>query len=177
MRVKRRVCLTLSVGAFIVGSMVMKPQELDAAMHRVFDNVAMRRALDEHGLRFTPQRGAVFEYLSGVTTHPTAEEVYRAVRRRLPRISLATVYKSLDALVAAGVATKLTGGDGSARYDCRGEDHYHLRDLATDEIHDLPVDFDPQLLAKLDPALVDRLRTAGFEVSGYRLEVLGRFAK
>ncbi len=75
------------------------------------------------------------------------------------------------------MATKLTADDGSARYDCRGEDHYHLRDVESGEIHDLPVDFDPQLLAKLDPSLVGRLAHAGFEVTGYRLEVLGRFAK
>jgi Fe2+ or Zn2+ uptake regulation protein len=95
----------------------------------------------------------------------------------LPRISLATVYKALEALVEARLATKLAGGDGSARYDCRGEDHYHLRDEATGEIHDLPVEFDRDLLAKIDPGLVERLSGAGFEVTGYRLEVLGRFAR
>ena len=97
----------------------------------------------------------MFAFLQGVKTHPTAEEVYRAVRRRVPRISLATVYKALEALVEARLATKLTNGDGSARYDCRGDDHYHLRDVATGEIRDLPVEFDPHLLAKIDPALVD----------------------
>ncbi len=157
--------------------MATKPADLTIEMSRFADRLKMRRALDEHGLRFTPQRAAIFDYLHAVTTHPTAEEVYRAVRRKMPRISLATVYNALDALVEAGIATKLTGGDGSARYDCRGEDHYHLRDVATGEIHDLPLDFDPQLLAKLDPSLVGRLSAAGFEVTGYRLEVLGRFAR
>ncbi len=93
----------------------------------------------------------------------------------MPRISLATVYKALEALVAARLATKLTNGDAAARYDCRSDDHYHLRDVATGEVRDLPANFDPQLLAKLDPALVSRLAENGFEVTGYRLEVLGRF--
>ena len=97
------------------------------------------------------------------------------MRRKIPRISLATVYKALEALVAAQLATKLTSGDGSARYDCRADDHYHLRDIATGEIRDLPVGFDPQLLAKIDPALVDKLAGSGFQVTGYRLEVLGHF--
>jgi Fe2+ or Zn2+ uptake regulation protein len=95
----------------------------------------------------------------------------------MPRISLATVYKALEALAEAGLATKLTNGDGAARFDCRGEDHYHLRDVATGEIRDLSVEFDPQLLAKIDPALVDKLAGSGFQVTGYRLEVLGHFAR
>jgi Fe2+ or Zn2+ uptake regulation protein len=137
----------------------------------------VRQALEDAGCRYTAQRAAVFDYLERVKSHPTAEEVYRAVRRRLPKISLATVYKALEALVEARLATKLTNGDGSARYDCRGEDHYHLRDVATGEIRDLPVDFDPHLLSKIDPRLVEKLSGAGFEVTGYRLEVLGRFAR
>lgn len=136
----------------------------------------VRLALEQSGCRCTAQRAAVFGYLEQVKTHPTAEEVYRAVRRQLPRISLATVYKALEALVAADLVTKLTNGDGSARYDCRSEDHYHLRDLTTGEIRDLAVEFDRNLLAKLDPQLVERLAGDGFQVTGYRLEVLGRFA-
>ena len=136
---------------------------------------SVRQALEAAGCRWTAQRAAVFDYLEKVHTHPTAEEVFRAVRRRLPRISLATVYKALDALLEAGLATKLTGGDGSARYDCRGEDHYHLRDVQSGEIRDLPVAFDPDLLAKIDPQLVEKLSRDGFQVTGYRLEVLGRF--
>jgi len=136
----------------------------------------VRQALEAAGCRYTAQRAAVFGYLEQVESHPTAEEVYRAVRRQLPKISLATVYKALEALVEADLATKLTNGDGSARYDCRSEDHYHLRDVATGEIRDLPVEFDPNLLAKLDPALVERLAVGGFQVTGYRLEVLGRFS-
>jgi Fe2+ or Zn2+ uptake regulation protein len=136
----------------------------------------VRQALDAAGCRYTAQRAAVFDYLEKVKTHPTAEEVYRAVRRRIPRISLATVYKALEALVEARLATKLTNGDDAARYDCRGEDHYHLRDVESGEIRDLPVAFDPHLLAKIHPHLVEKLSSDGFQVTGYRLEVLGRFA-
>lgn len=136
----------------------------------------VREALDEAGCRYTRQRAEVFAFLQSVETHPTVEEVYRAVRRRVPRISLATVYNALEALVSAHLAAKLTSTDGRARYDCRSEDHYHLRDVDTGEIRDLAVDFDPNLLARLDPELVEKLAGSGFEVTGYRLEVLGRFA-
>jgi Fe2+ or Zn2+ uptake regulation protein len=136
----------------------------------------VREALAAAGCRFTAQRGAVWSYLASVEDHPTAEQVYRAVRRRVPQISLATVYNALEALVAARLATKITSGDGSARYDCRGEDHYHLRDVETGEVRDLPAEFDRELLDKLDPRLCERLAAqVGFTVTGYRLEVLGRF--
>ncbi|MBI3839893.1 MAG: transcriptional repressor [Planctomycetia bacterium] len=137
----------------------------------------VRGALEAAGCRYTAQRAAVFGFLQQVKTHPTADEVYRAVRRDLPRISLATVYKALEALVASRMAAKLTNGDGSARYDCRAEDHYHLRDVTTGEIRDLSVEFDRELLAKIDPTLVEKLAHSGFRVTGYRLELLGRFAE
>src|SRR4051812_38846568 len=91
----------------------------------------LRHALDQAGCRFTRQREAVYEYLRSVHSHPTAEEVYLSVRQIIPNISLATVYKSLDALVGAGVALKLSNADGPSRYDCHCEDHYHLRCLKT----------------------------------------------
>jgi Fur family transcriptional regulator, peroxide stress response regulator len=156
--------------------MLTDPRALQRALCRVGERVELRRALEAAGYRYTAQRAAVFGYLETARSHPTAEEVYRAVRRELPRISLSTVYKALDALTLARVVDKLSGGDGRARYDYRGQDHYHLRDEATGEIRDLGVDFDPDLLAKIDPALVKNLAGDGFEVTGYRLEVLGRFA-
>lgn len=135
----------------------------------------VRAALRGAGCRYTAHRSAVLAYLETVDNHPTADEVYWAVRDRLPRISLATVYNALEALVAAKLATRLTHGDNAARYDCRGEEHYHLHDTASGEIRDLPAKFDPKLLEKLDPNLVERLERSGFQVTGYRLEVLGRF--
>jgi Fur family transcriptional regulator, peroxide stress response regulator len=136
----------------------------------------VRAALQAAGCRFTAQRGCVWSYLASVDDHPTAEQVYHAVRRRIPQISLATVYNALEALVQSRLATKITSGDGSARYDCRGEDHYHLRDVETGEVRDLPAEFDNRLLEKLDPRLYERLaEQVGFTVTGYRLEVLGRF--
>jgi len=150
---------------YSIGSLELAPESASS----------VRRALESAGCRYTRQRAAVYAFLEQVDSHPTAEEVYQAVRRRIPRISLATVYKALEALVEAKLATKITSGDMSARYDCRGEDHYHLRDLSTGEVRDLPAVFDPDLLSKLDPQLVEKLAGEGFYVTGYRLEVLGRF--
>jgi Fur family transcriptional regulator, peroxide stress response regulator len=101
--------------------------------------------------------------------------VFHGVRAQIPKISLATVYKALEALVAVGVATKLSAGAGGtcARYDARRDEHYHFRCLRSGTVHDLPTRFDPDLIAKLDPRLQDDLCRQGFRVTGYRLELIG----
>ena len=133
----------------------------------------MRHVLEAAGLRFTRQRSAVFAYVHSVDSHPTAEQVYAAVRRLQPHIGLATVYKALEVLVSARLAAKLSTADGPARYDCRKGNHYHFRCLKTGRVHDLPTTFDPCLLQKLDPELVATLNRQGFHVTGYCLELLG----
>ncbi len=136
---------------------------------------ALRRALADAGWRYTRQRAAVFEYLRSTMDHATAEQVYGGVRRHLPNISLATVYKALEALVDARLVNKLPDATGPARYDCRSEAHYHFRCLKTGKLCDLPTPFDSHLLDKLDPNLVESLRQQGFQVTGHRLELLGHF--
>src|ERR1700730_11129560 len=113
----------------------------------------LRRALDEAGLRLTRQRSAVFDYLRSVESHPTAEEVYAAVRHHIAHLGLPTVYKSREALVESHLATKLAYADGPARYDCRCDAHYHIRCTKTGQVRDLETSFDSQLLDKLDPLL------------------------
>jgi Fe2+ or Zn2+ uptake regulation protein len=139
------------------------------------DYQTLRNLLENAMLRCTPQRLAVYDHLSRANHHPTAEDIYHSVRASMPRISLATVYKALEAWVALGVATKLTAADGSggSRYDARRDLHYHFRCLRTGDVHDLPTRFDPKLIAKLDPRLPDYLAHQGFQVTGYRLELIG----
>lgn len=140
------------------------------------DPAALQKALESAGWRCTPQRLAVYDHLCRAAHHPTAEEVYRSVRATIPNISLATVYKALEALVASGLAAKLAaGGDGSARYDARGDRHYHLRCLRSGAVRDLSTPYDPDLIARLDPALPEALERQGFHLTGYRLELVGYF--
>jgi Fur family transcriptional regulator, peroxide stress response regulator len=135
----------------------------------------LRKIIEQAGLRCTPQRLAVYDHLSQSTEHPTAEDVFQAVRSRIPKISLATVYKALEAWVAVGLATKFTVGTGGncARYDARRDLHYHFRCLRSGAVHDLPTRFDPDLITKLDPRLHEDLSRQGFQVTGYRLELVG----
>ena len=139
----------------------MKSRKRQAEMKQT-----LRAKLDEHGHHFTQQRAAVFDYLSRVEHHPTAEEVFLAVKPRLPKISLATVYKNLEALVKCGMASKLTYGDGSARYDIRTDHHYHTRCLKCGGVADLDAAEGNKLLSQIKPK-------SGFEVKDYRLELLG----
>ncbi|MBV9775333.1 MAG: transcriptional repressor, partial [Gemmatimonadetes bacterium] len=93
------------------------------------------------------------------------DEVFTAVRFQIADISLATVYKALETLVSCELAIKLTYGDGSARYDARTDDHCHSRCLQCGSVRDVP---DGHV-----PALPEIQVGGGFQVRGYRVEVLG----
>lgn len=127
----------------------------------------LRQALEANGQRFTEQRAAVFRYLSHTDVHPTADDVFLAVRQDLPGISLATVYKSLETLVGCGLAVKLSYADDAARYDGRTDPHHHARCIACLRVLDLPGD-----LSRLEIETL-RDRAQGFTVTGYRLELSG----
>jgi Fe2+ or Zn2+ uptake regulation protein len=138
-------------------------------------NPDLKSSLEAAGWRLTRQRSAVYDHLRESDHHPTAEDVYRKVKGTLPTISLATVYKALDALVDSGLATRLVAANGSARYDARGDHHYHLRCLRSGVVEDVPTPFDPDLIAKIDPELGPKLLEKGFRVTGYRLELVGYY--
>lgn len=126
----------------------------------------LRRKLDERGGHMTRQRAAVYDYLNSVEHHPTAEEVFLNVKSKVPKISLATVYKNLEALVACEAISKLTYGDGSARYDIRTDHHYHTRCLSCGRMWDLEASRGKSALEKIKPQ-------PGFTISDFRLELLG----
>lgn len=141
------------------------------------DPADLRATLEAAGCRWTRQRQSIYDFLvRSEPHHPTAEEVFHAVQGELPKLSLATVYKALETLEAAGLVTRLAAvGDGPARFDARREPHYHLRCLKTGRVDDLPTPFDPALIARLDPELDRRLGERGFRVTGYRLELVGYY--
>lgn len=127
----------------------------------------LREALEANGQRYTDQRAAVYRFLLGTTAHPTADDVFTSVRHEIPDISLATVYKSLETLVGCGLATKLTYGDGSARYDGRTDQHHHARCLGCGSVTDLPGHLDTSSMrSQLGPV-------SDFQVEGYRVELVG----
>jgi Fur family ferric uptake transcriptional regulator len=123
--------------------------------------------LQKHpNLRMTRQRRVILEELRKVNTHPSADEIYEIVRKRLPRISLGTVYRNLEILSDSGDIQKLETGSSPKRFDGNPSEHFHIRCVRCDRIADVVI------LPDLEIDL-ERVNAADFEVIGHRLEFLG----
>jgi Fur family peroxide stress response transcriptional regulator len=126
-------------------------------------------ALRDVGLRLTDPRRVMLDVMRGTDAHPTAEVVHRMVRRRLPRVSLGTVYRNLRLLVAEGLVKEVPGPH--TRFDGNTRDHHHFTCLACGRI----VDLDAPLTEPHSRALVSRVASlGGFSVSHHRIEFFGR---
>ncbi|WP_079478493.1 peroxide-responsive transcriptional repressor PerR [Halobacillus salinus] len=118
------------------------------------------------GVRITPQRHAVLEYLLNSMTHPTADEIYKALESKFPNMSVATVYNNLRVFREIGLVRELTYGDSSSRFDCNTTDHYHIICESCGKI----VDFHYPSLNEVE-SLAEQV--TGFDVSHHRMEVYG----
>ena len=98
--------------------------------------------------------------------HPTAEGVYRQARRRLPRISLATVYRNLKELAGEGAIREMHAGGESARFDGNTGRHYHIRCVACGRVNDLPISVDDRLEKAAGQAM-------SYRILGHEVEVRG----
>jgi Fe2+ or Zn2+ uptake regulation protein len=90
------------------------------------DAAAIKRSLEDSGLRCTPQRYAVMAFLMGHTKHPTAAEIFEAVNRVDPRCSRATTYNNLRDLVRVGLVREVAVEGRAARFDAKGMRHHHF---------------------------------------------------
>jgi len=88
----------------------------------------------ERGMRMTPQRERVIEVLSRAPAHPTAEDIWKAVRTDLPTISFKTIYEILHELVALGELKQLNLGTGSSRYEAADLNHHHFVCVSCGEV-------------------------------------------
>lgn len=116
--------------------------------------------------RNTRQRKVILEELRVSCAHPTAVELFERVRRRLPRISLGTVYRNLDLLTEMGTIQKLDLSGAEARFDGNIHPHYHVRCEHCGRVDDV---------GGLDSALSGGVltHTAGYKILGHRLEFVG----
>lgn len=101
----------------------------------------LTRIFRSRGLKITPQRQSIFRVLHGSTVHPTAEAVFDAVRSEMPRISLRTVYQTLNDLAAMGEIHAIDLGTGSARFDPHTGPHHHLVCEGCGRVRDVEVEF------------------------------------
>jgi Fur family peroxide stress response transcriptional regulator len=118
------------------------------------------------GLAVTVQRRTVFEALSARRDHPTADQVYAAVRGRIPGLSRTTVYRVLEALVEAGFVRKVHHAGGVARFDPVTQRHHHLVCEACGRLVDLDDAAGPA--RRLPEA-----RGSGFRIKDYSVSFLG----
>lgn len=138
----------------------------------------IRDVFSHAGLRCTRQRVALYEALSGRTDHPTADDLYQQLSSNLEGISLATVYNTLEAFCAAGIAQKLACNGGSARFDADTHNHLHLRDEATNTVADVPDDLSRELLNHLPQDALHQLeKKLGFKIHRVNIELVGEKAR
>jgi len=91
----------------------------------------------DSNMRLTSQRQVIFEELKKVKSHPTANDVYDMVRKRLPRIGLGTVYRNLNLLAELGIIRRLEVGGEQNRFDGDISPHYHIRCIKCNRVDDI----------------------------------------
>jgi Fe2+ or Zn2+ uptake regulation protein len=118
----------------------------------------------------TNQRQVILEEVKNLGSHPTADEIYERVRKRLPRISMGTVYRNLDTLASCGFISKLEPGQSQMRFDGKTNDHYHITCMRCGCIEDAPIAPLQDSLANLENALGNLTKHGIF---GHKLEFIG----
>jgi len=116
--------------------------------------------------RRSRQRDLVLSIVRSTMDHPTADWVHRQARRRLPRISLGTVYRNLKQLAKAGLIREIHAGGDVARFDGNLGRHYHIRCLGCGRVSDLPLSVTGHIEEEAG-------RATSYRILGHDVEVQG----
>ncbi|RJQ54620.1 MAG: transcriptional repressor [Nitrospiraceae bacterium] len=92
-------------------------------------------------IKLTPQRLAILDYLRDNTNHPSAEDIFKAVKKKFPTMSFATVYNTLETLLNKGGIHELKIETGKKRYDYDVTPHHHIICIKCRKIVDLYKDY------------------------------------
>jgi Fur family ferric uptake transcriptional regulator len=114
----------------------------------------------------TRQREVVLRAVRSTMDHPTADWVYRQARRRLPHISLGTVYRNLKKLSDEGLIREIQIAGQITRFDANTGRHYHIRCVHCGRVNDLPISVDRRLEEEAGRAM-------NYRVISHQVEVLG----
>jgi len=121
----------------------------------------------EKGMKMTGQRRVIAHVLSESEDHPDVEEVYRRSIEQDPKISIATVYRTVRLFEEAGILDRHDFGDGRARYEEVPEEHHdHLIDIRSGRV----LEFQDAEIERLQERIAKRL---GYKLIGHRLELFG----
>jgi Fur family peroxide stress response transcriptional regulator len=115
-------------------------------------------------IKLTPQRLAILTYLKGNKSHPSAEDIFKSVKKQFPTMSFATVYNTLEALKSKGSVQELKIDSAKKRYDPDNSKHHHLICIKCKNIVDIFKDFRLNLSTEL---------TSGFDLIGNSIEFFG----
>lgn len=116
--------------------------------------------------RMTKQRRVILDTLRATNNHPTADGVYHAVRKKIPDISLGTIYRNLRLLTEQGEIQELNWGSTYSRFDGYPEDHYHFNCEQCGQVRDVHMPLQVQLEKQVESG-------QDWEVRGHRLEFFG----
>ena len=131
------------------------------------DSRRIEELCGERGIRMTEQRRIVARVLSESADHPDVEELHRRSSAVDPKISIATVYRTVRLFGDAGILARHDFGDGRARYEMAPEQHHdHLIDVRTGKV----IEFTDERIEKLQREVAERL---GFRLVDHRLELYG----
>ncbi|MFZ4383103.1 MAG: Fur family transcriptional regulator [Sandarakinorhabdus sp.] len=123
------------------------------------------------GLRITEQRRVIARVLSDVTDHPDVEALHRRVAQVDPRISIATVYRTVKLFEEAGILERHEFQGGRSRYETVADGHHdHLIDIDTGDV----IEFHDPELEELQRRIADRL---GYRLVDHRMELYGTAIK
>lgn len=114
----------------------------------------------------TRQKAAILRILSSTRSHPTADWVYREVRKEIPNVSLGTVYRNLGKLSKSGEILELDLSGSQSRFDAMTEDHYHFRCDRCGNIFDVDEEVDKNINERV-------AQNTGFWITHHRLEFRG----
>ncbi len=131
------------------------------------DLTRLEQLCEDKGLKMTDQRRVIARVISDAEDHPDVETVYRRATEIDPRISIATVYRSLKLFEDANVLVRHDFGEGRARYEETGDHHEHLIDIETGEV----IEFVNQELEAMKEKVA---RELGYDLIDHRLELYGR---
>ena len=121
----------------------------------------------EKGMKMTGQRRVIAAVLSEAHDHPDVEEVYRRAVKRDPKISIATVYRTVRLLEEANILSRHDFGDGRSRYEEASEEHHdHLIDIQSGKV----IEFTSTEIEALQERIA---KEHGFRLVGHRLELYG----
>ena len=122
--------------------------------------------MNKRNYRSTNQRKIIYEELQKTKKHPTAIEIYDVVRKRLPNISLGTVYRNLDVLQECGLVQKILSGKSEMHFDANVQDHIHIRCLKCGIVRDVSIELSLEYN-------IDSSKFSDFEVIGHSIEFIG----